>query len=827
MLSSGLNLFMDTEVVIVTGTPQEVILTVDTGVVDIGFLTAGDLEKYTLPTFVPETDFRYVNRINDSTVSFPAPRSTTLYPGSLLAALPHTSLEDRTALAQRLMNLTSDQLDANISRWIAFQNYAPVRNIQSQLRVLMEPPFGQSHGSCLSTASTVTDFITCPPGYIKQTSVKCLLNGRLCPSEYMCLCNPCVALHPPYKKIFGSVIPLSFVLVIMAFCIYRNCCYFKMDNLIPYDLLNIDPKEPIGESSEGQVLIGAYFGSTVAVKRSGNLSMNNLSLTKSPFDVHQDERHQSSSSAKNSKAEKLSTFFLDFRQTLYKESHRMNKASKIQHANILPMTGISHGPSRKDLLTVSPFMKNGTVYDIMMNKTFIIDGKIIAPIIRDVCDALTFLHDIGKFGADVRPHHLLLDDTFHVRLNRSEPVRTDKQTSAYKLSCAPEVISADRPTSPDASSDVYSIGMLMYELFYRKQPYEGESASDIMASWRPPKLDISRDTDELEQVMQACWSNKAIDRPALSTLTRIVKNHTQASLADALFVEPSRGKLLLKSALPINIAVALKEGKRVESQQKKVSLCLFSIIEGSLQGCTQRIYSMWDEISQSLGLYRLTTVDDSYLVVGNLHVNQEDHALRIAKFSLKAMSMLDSTDIGNQTRTSTNVSPKARNILMARGAIHCGEVTANILGYSEPRFVLLGTPMTVLCRISSSTEQGHIQISRSMQEQIKPSLEALNALLYQRDGSITVRGQGRLTTFWLVPNDKSSLNRSMIRVARLSTNKDIRLDSRYSELHTGSETSQGGTSQLRRIRSFFQAQKKRVLYSFNQENASKNVGRAR
>ena len=812
LLVNGVSLFMDTEVVVIAGTPQEVILAVDTGVVDIGFLTAGDLNKYTSPNFVPRSDFVYVNQMN---VSFPAEVSTALYPGSLMAALPHTTLEERTDLAQNLMGLTDTELNANISRWITFQSYAPVRNIQSQLQVLQPPPPREKHGSCLTSASNINDYVTCPPGYSKRdpSKLRCLLNGRRCPSSYLCLCNPCVKIKPPYKLIIGLVIPLFLIVVSILYCIYSRCSKSKFENVIPYSSLNVDDEQRIGESSKGRVLRGTYNGLSVAIKRSD--MYHKRSAEKSPFDI-QDEIENMS------RMRRVTCMCLSIREDAYTESLRLYRASKIQHKHILPLTGISNGPTKKDLLKICPYMKHGTVYDFIRNRTLIVDDNIIAPIIRDVCEALSFLHDIGKFGADTRPHHLFVDDSYQIRLNRLEALPASKQTQSYKLSCAPELLNGQ--VSPNSSSDVYAVGMLMYELFYRKTPYEGELPSEIMASWRPPKLDISRDPNELEQLMEACCTNKAGDRPTLSTLFRIAKNHKQASLADALFVESSRSKVLLRSALPINVALALENNKRVEPQIKTISLCLFTLVEGLAESLVCRIYAMWDEIFQPMGLYRLRTVDNSYLVVGNLNVSQQDHAVRVARFALKAIKQLDSLGHENSAGGS-NPRKTTKNMLMAKGAIHHGEITANILGYNDPRYVLTGTSMTILCRIAGSSELGHIQVSSVMHEQIKGSVKDLQALTYQRDGYISIRGQGRHTTYWLVSDDRTSLTQTMIREERLSLDcsNEEKLDIEKLPNSANENDSQQKKSLSEKISSYFQ--NKSLWNVFNQSKTSKNVGR--
>ena len=753
MLSSGIRLFLDTAVVLITGTPQDVIIAVNAGVVDVGFVTAGDLDKYTSPNFVPKSEFTFVNRLN---LDFPAEVSTRLYAGSVLAAMAHTDIYERTALAEQLLTLTAEELDANISRWTVQQNYALVRNIQTQLNVLQPPKLGETHGACLRATTIYTDYVTCPSGFVKDLTKNCLLNNLPCPAQYQCLCNPCVKIKPPTKKIIGSVIPVCVIVLITAYIIFIRCSQSTFENFINFNQLNIETTNVLGQSSAGLVLQGTYFGLPVALKRLAHTNIN--SRYPSPFDVA-DEAGQ-----KDTGQMRCLEHLPEIRNRTYHANRKAYRLTKIQHSKIRVITGMSQGPSKRDVLLISPLMMNGTVYDCVQNKTFALEANMIAAIVSDVCEGLTFLHGLDMFGADVRSHHLLLDDMWHTRIVRVEPVPIAALTQTHKLCTAPEVISGS--SKHDAASDVYAVGMLMYELFYRKTPYDGEIAGEIITSWRPPRLDLSRDRDELQQVMQSCWSSRPGDRPSISTLSRIVKNHARGSLADALFVEPSRSKLLLKSALPISVAVCLKEGRKLEPQDTDVSLCLIQLIDVSQVAVVAKVHRLWDELCQAQGLYRLNTIDNTYLVIGNLHVNQADHVTRIASFVSRALEALNTFTI--EPGEAITTSQSTRKTVHAQSAIHCGTVTASILGYNHPKYVLTGTAMTILSRITSSAEPGHIQLSEKAAERLRSDTAVNHWNIHQRDGRIPIKGQGHHKTYWLISTSDMTSNPTMIRLARCS-----------------------------------------------------------
>ena len=75
------------------------------------------------------------------------------------------------------------------------------------------------------------------------------------------------------------------------------------------------------------------------------------------------------------------------------------------------------------------------------------------------------------------------------------------------------------------SCDVYSFGIVMYELLFEKLPYSDENVNDTLdmfllatqiSQGRRPSIPIREYTEHeqsLVQLMQYCWSQNAQDRP--------------------------------------------------------------------------------------------------------------------------------------------------------------------------------------------------------------------------------------------------------------------------------------------------------------------------
>lgn len=105
-----------------------------------------------------------------------------------------------------------------------------------------------------------------------------------------------------------------------------------------------------------------------------------------------------------------------------------------------------------------------------------------ATLIASICDALQYAHENGIVHRDVKPSNILLDasDRPHVMdfgLAKSVLDNGNTMTSEGRIMGTPAYMSpeqaAGRSNSVDARSDVFSIGVMLYEMLTGERPFQG------------------------------------------------------------------------------------------------------------------------------------------------------------------------------------------------------------------------------------------------------------------------------------------------------------------------------------------------------------------
>jgi serine/threonine-protein kinase len=134
------------------------------------------------------------------------------------------------------------------------------------------------------------------------------------------------------------------------------------------------------------------------------------------------------------------------------------------------------------------------------------------PLMKQICDALTFAHAQQIVHRDLKPENIFLvpgpdgkikavvTDFGLAKEKKAEPGMA-KLTATGIILGTPEFMSPEqiRGKTLDGRSDIYALGLVAYELFTGRLPFEGKSAQDMMiARLRGQPLPLRKARADLE-----------------------------------------------------------------------------------------------------------------------------------------------------------------------------------------------------------------------------------------------------------------------------------------------------------------------------------------
>jgi len=178
--------------------------------------------------------------------------------------------------------------------------------------------------------------------------------------------------------------------------------------------------------------------------------------------------------------------------------------ARLQHPNILPI--LSAGAHRDVLYYVMPFVAGESLRARMTRDGALPVGDALRLLV-EVADALACAHEAGVIHRDIKPENVLLQSGHALLADFGVAAALSGETSSVgeqKLTrtgsapgtvgyMAPEQLAGDGDV--DARADVYSLGVVAYELIAGRKIFEAENAQALLAAHLvddPERLDDLR-----------------------------------------------------------------------------------------------------------------------------------------------------------------------------------------------------------------------------------------------------------------------------------------------------------------------------------------------
>ncbi|XP_070553545.1 uncharacterized protein [Ptychodera flava] len=261
---------------------------------------------------------------------------------------------------------------------------------------------------------------------------------------------------------------------------------------IPEDDIRFSEADLTGEGAFSQVFRGSYHGSEVAIKR-----------LKTPLSVQD----------KNYFAEEV------------------NLMRELRHPRVVLLLGVcttSHLP-----LMVLEYMSNGSLYSWLHDPNRPpLDHISYFQLARDTSLGMNYLHrhKPAVLHMDLKSMNVLIGSHGRAKIGDFgfSKLRHDADLAASQSGVsmrgtpawmAPELLD---PTIGDVTTkvDVYSFGMILWEMFTRRHPYKGLSVFQIIERVRQNKRPEIPDTcpAALSKLINLCWEQKPNRRPSFKDI---------------------------------------------------------------------------------------------------------------------------------------------------------------------------------------------------------------------------------------------------------------------------------------------------------------------
>eukprot|EP00268_Persea_americana_P046744 TRINITY_DN4829_c0_g1_i3.p1 TRINITY_DN4829_c0_g1~~TRINITY_DN4829_c0_g1_i3.p1 ORF type:complete len:1070 (-),score=263.44 TRINITY_DN4829_c0_g1_i3:1148-4357(-) len=259
---------------------------------------------------------------------------------------------------------------------------------------------------------------------------------------------------------------------------------------IPWEEITLG--ERIGLGSYGEVYRGEWHGTEVAVKKFLDQDISGDALAE------------------------------------FKSEVRIMK--RVRHPNVVLFMGAVTRPP--NLSIVTEFLPRGSLYRLIHRPNNQLDARRCLRMALDVARGMNYLHNSTPVivHRDLKSPNLLVDKNWVVKVcdfglsrMKHNTFLSSRSTAGTAEWMAPEVL---RNELSDEKSDVFSFGVILWELATLQQPWGGMNPMQVVGAvgFQERRLDIPDDMDPVvADIIQKCWQTEPKRRPSFADIMAALK----------------------------------------------------------------------------------------------------------------------------------------------------------------------------------------------------------------------------------------------------------------------------------------------------------------
>ncbi|CAB9499442.1 activated protein kinase catalytic subunit alpha-1 [Seminavis robusta] len=445
--------------------------------------------------------------------------------------------------------------------------------------------------------------------------------------------------------------------------------------------------------------------------------------------------------------------------------NEMRLLSRLRHPCITTVMGAVIAP-RVDPMLVMEYMEYGSLYDLLRNETMYAGGEIILQIIKDITQGINFLHSSRPpiLHGDLKAKNILVDSRFRAKVAdfgfshiKCGTGKTKSVLQGTPIFLAPEYLK--RKTEYSTECDMYSYGMILYEIYARSDPFEGEDLRDILPKVCHPRINKRPPVPEacppkMAEVMKKCWSANPFFRPSAKDVDYILVEMSSKEAEPLVGMQQNKKErnrpTSLYDVFPKAVADALNAGKKVEPESHEIVTVVFSDIVGfttisqtfepiQVSKMLDRLYNAFDACATRHNVFKVETIGDAYMGVTNLSGQEfETHVKQVAEYAMEI--------IAAASKILIDEDAPEKGCVKIRVGFHSGPVVSNVIGSLNPRYGLFGDTVNTASRMESNSVVGRIHCTHAAAQLLMQQAPEIPVTLR---GKIEVKGKGKMMTYWV------------------------------------------------------------------------------
>lgn len=284
-----------------------------------------------------------------------------------------------------------------------------------------------------------------------------------------------------------------------------------------------------------------------------------------------------------------------FAQRFEREAHFM---ASLQHENILHV--VDFVKDGRSMYIIMEFVEGIDLYDLLEHSQQL-PPEVAAIIALQVARALDYAHFRGIIHRDIKPANIMISKQGEVKLMDFGIARDDKLSDLTETGTglgtpsymSPEQILGDKL---DFRSDIFSLGIVLYQMVTGKKPFVEDDARTVMQKIRLDRYTSPRKLNpkvprQLERILGRCMEKMPANRyPTTQALIddlteflapRVPTNYSARMVVfmrDVGILSDGQADELLAAGAPRNIRRGLKDRRLIQHTALMQGLFMFAVV---------------------------------------------------------------------------------------------------------------------------------------------------------------------------------------------------------------------------------------------------------